>query len=199
MLFYRTEQPIRTAFDIGILMFLATIVFVPYSLIIILLITSLKLLRSFDWRVWSACFIGMALPVLYLISFYFLFDSINLPDVSFSFSDRSFEFSFLLEDGSTLSFMIVTILILIIGLWRLKKNFYKNVIQTRMYQQIFLVLLLISIVIYLLTANNVIVYSGVIALPASIFIAYLFLQEKNFWVNEPLFLLLLLPIILNYF
>ena len=85
-----------------------------------------------------------------------------------------------LEIGKPL--MVLAVLLgfwLLISVFRLRSNYYKNIIRTRSVQQVVFLFLLVSFGSLFLQQKIALIYFAFLAIPASILCAYYLLSEKK--------------------
>ena len=74
---YRKDTAFSQAFDAGFLVSIATLFYFPYIVFLPLLGVGFILLRPFLWREWVISFMGAIVPYLFVITFYFFYDTLD--------------------------------------------------------------------------------------------------------------------------
>ena len=194
---YRKDIAFSNAFDAGVLFSLATLFYFPSIVFIPLLGVGFILFRPFIWREWVISLMGILLPHLFVISYYFWNDAFVTDQIGKMFFPS-------LRNKSNLDFSQHFYFILSIGwlivLFSFGKLFagssegsQKNKKSIRLLVW-FSCLALISVFI----AREVSVQSfSALAIPSSIFCANYFLKIKKKWWGELLFFILLIAVIIN--
>jgi hypothetical protein len=88
--------------------------------------------------------------------------------------------------------------LLLFSLFKLRANFYKNVIRMRNFQWVFLFCLVISVGVAFISNEKILFPFSLLAVPLSVFISYYFLTLKKTWYFESLFILWAVSIIYCY-
>src|ERR1039457_5611935 len=74
---YRKETAYSEAFDSGFFISLAALFYIPSLIFILLLWIGLVIIRPFVWREWLISFIGILLPCVFLVFYYFWNDKLD--------------------------------------------------------------------------------------------------------------------------
>jgi hypothetical protein len=197
---YNPGRAVATIFDCGFLAALAALLYLPALPLLLLLMIAISLLRSFNIREWLVLLIGYSLPFIFLSVYEFwnyellefwqelIARIIQTPD-AISLPSQI--------PGRVLAAILFFILAL--ALFRLRANYYKNIIRVRTYQQIQFLFFLTGIGSFYLSKEMVLVHWLLLAIPVSIWFAYFFVsQKKRMWIAEGLLWILIAAIVWNH-
>lgn len=181
-------------FDLGLLVALGSLIYLPFISMLILIWASLIIYRSFVWREWIT-------PLLGVIIVYFLLAVIYYWTERMDEFYRIFEpFTYAIPTRLNMDvhdyFVLIPIFIALIGfLFILKDNFFRSIVQIRKsFQLLFVMLILIFASFYLNQDKSV--NHFLLAVPAlSIYLAYFFSNAKKKWFYEILYILIIITII----
>ena len=194
---YRKDAAFSNAFDAGILFSLATLFYFPNILFLPLLGIGFVLFRPFNWREWVISFLGILVPYLFVITYYFWNDMF-----SFSLVGKMFYPS--LSRESKVDFSQHFYFILIVGwslvLFSFGKLFTGSSEVSQKNKKSIQLLIWFSVFAFIsvLFAREISIQSfSALAIPSSVFCANYFLKIKKEWWAELLFLLLLVAILIN--
>lgn len=196
---YKNPHPLSLIFDIWTLLAIATLIHFPVIILVFLLWIELFFLRPFFWREWIVGIFGFCVPYLFLTLYYFWND--RLREIHALFFQHHFTFDLIHVPLSTSALALLLFLgaLFILAVLKLQGNFYKNVIKTRGYQQVFISLLVFTALSVLFSNTSHLSNLVLLVVPFSLFISYYFLiLQKNFWA-ETLFFLLIIGIVFAHF
>lgn len=142
--FFKKERAARQLFNSGFLVSVIALLYLPTLPLLLFLLLALVLMRSFQLREWLIVLVGMILPFFYLAAWWF-------PDTLFSewSSLRVYVQQYTLPGWVKFPVSVYwlagyLLLLLLLSLLRLRSQYYKNIVRTRMYQQAILLLLLFA-------------------------------------------------------
>ncbi len=196
---FKEESPVPLIFDCCFLIAIASLVYLPAILFFLLFLISLLVLRPFHWREWIVAFIGFSLPYFF-ISVYFFWVSGFKQFYSWLFTNHInkklfYEIHF---TRPLILLLIIYGVLLILSLFKLRDNFYKNAIKTRIVQQVTIIYLIIATLSALLQTMITLQQFALLAFPVAVFFAYFFLSvTKRLWMYEVFFLMMLAIIFAN--
>lgn len=197
----KQERPRASLFDCGFLAAIASLLYFPAFAFFILLVIALAILRPFILREWLIAIIGFFLPYFFLSVILFWQD--GLAAFWNNFGTRFLLYRPFFNVSLPLSLQVLGILlglILLYAMLRLRNNYYKNTIRTRSYQQIVFFSFLLACGGILWIREFRIDYLIILAVPASVFLSYLFVSvKKRKWFSELLLWILLILIVWNHF
>ncbi len=194
---YRKDNAFSQAFDAGLLISIATLFYFPYAVLFPLLGVGLIIMRPFNWREWLISFIGVLVPYIFVITFYFwndLLDYFFYNKVLYSFLSPPSQFDF---PKSFYFMIIVSTLILLVSFGKLFSG-QTGGSQKSKKSIVLLIWIFVFAGISALIAREIPAkYFSALAIPAAVFSANYFLNIKKQWLGEVLFLLLIGSIIYN--
>jgi len=192
--FYKGDDAKSTAYDVGMIVALGTLIYLPFIYLFLLIWIALVIFRPFNWREWMSGIIGYATIFFFLAVIYYLHDQMNqfysiwLPlGTKFPQSINIYYYNYII--------LIPVILILGLCFVTLRQNFFKSYVQIRKsFQLLFWVFLIAAASFYVKEHFNL-NHFLLCAVPAAVFFAYYFLYAGKKWFYETLFFLLLAGII----
>jgi Family of unknown function (DUF6427) len=196
---FRKNNAFSNAFDAGLLLSIASLFYFPSILLFPLIGIGLIIFRTFNWREWIISAIGICVPYVFILSYYFWNNQLsvfwNSCSSYFVLHDKpSFDYTF--------SFYFMAITGLIVALFSLSKilNNIRSGSQKTKKNLIFINwLFLFSIISFCIAPSLISPYFAALAIPLSIYTANYFLSMKKEWLGELLFLLFLITILINDF
>lgn len=192
--FYKGEEAKSTAYDLGMIVALGSLIYFPFIYLFLVIWIALIIFKPFNWREWVAGIIGYATIFFFLAVYFYLHDefaqfySIWLPLAT------KFPNHFNINYYNYLV-LIPVMLILALCFVKLRQNFFRSYVQVRKsFQLLFFVFLVAGLAFYV-KAEFSLDHFLLCAVPAAVFFAYYFLYANVKWVYESLFLILLISII----
>jgi hypothetical protein len=192
--FYKSNDVKSTAYDLGMIVAIGSVIYLPFIYLFLVLWIALIIFRPLSWREVIAGVVGYATIFFFLAVYYYLnnslgqFYSIWLPlGTKFPGSINIHYYSYIV--------LIPVIVILGLCFVKLQQNFFKSYVQVRKsFQLLFVVFLVAGLSFYVKTPFNL-NHFLLCAVPCAVFFSYYFLYAKNKWFYESLYLLLLISII----
>jgi len=192
--FYKSNDVKSIAYDSGMIVALGSIFYLPYIYFFLAIWIALLIFRPFDWRDWIAAVMGYITIFFFLAVFYYLTDHIHdyykiwLP-LGTRFPDR------IDINYHKYLLLIPVIIILILGLFRLRGNFFRSYILVRKTFQLLFFIFLIAGLAFYVKADFRLNHFLLCAVPVAIFFSYYFLNATSRWFYETLYFLLFIGII----
>jgi hypothetical protein len=196
---YKNDSPLSLDFDSCLLIGIASLFYFPALIFSVLFFISLTILKPFSWRDWIVGAMGLVLPYFFLFVIYFMNGNLTMllnTLISTPISDR-IEVKNLVPTGYSVTVGIISCL-LIVTLWKLRNNFYKNDIKTRNYQQVIIIFIVTALACALATKEDMLYKLTILIIPLSVVVANYFLTIKKNWLAETVFLILLATVFFNY-
>ena len=194
---FRQHDAFRSVFKVGFFIAIASFFYFPAIFIFILVFATLIVFRVLKWREWVISLIGVIIPYIFLIVYYFWFDKLepafdNYVDFFSTYPELNFKCNFL-----TYSIWIIALILLIISLLHIFVKINEKNISIRKKLVLIIYFFVIAIIIFFYNLEPVLINNSIIIIPISALIA-VFLSEikKTFWL-ELIFILLIVIIILN--
>jgi hypothetical protein len=197
---YRVEEAFSSIFDASFFIAIASLFYFPSIIIYPLIWVALIVIRPFVWREWIISIIGLLLPYLFIVVFYFWTDKFNFllyDKIFFPSSD-----SLLTLSNQRQSFLIVAailLVLLLLSVFTLLKGWPVNTILSRNFLVVLFWLLGLALLSYSMAPVFNITYLAGVAIPLSVFIANYFLMTKFKWIAEIVFMVFVIAIVFeNY-
>lgn len=195
---YKNPETKALDFDTGMLIGVATLIYLNSIFIFLTFFVGLFILKPFHWRDSLISLLGFCTPFFILYGILFLM-RIPLPPL---LEHGSSQIAFRVPQAASVNYTLwitigILVFLVILSLMKLSANFYKNVIRTRNMQQVVFILLLTTILSALFAGNVSFVRYYFICAPVSVIISYYFVATKKAILPEILFLSLLGCVIYN--
>jgi hypothetical protein len=194
---YKSEGISLNFLDAGLLVSIASLIYFPAVGYFLFILAALIILRPFIWREWTFTLIGLALPYLFLVSVYYLAD-LPFKDYLTSISASWHKAEYHLSIKEMINWTYVALL-LIIGSIFMIGAIDSMKIHARKFFLIFLEFFLFSVVIYLIIPGWGMGMIFFTAVPLAYLFSHYFVKCRRNWVNEVLFVLLLLLLLWQRF
>ncbi len=194
---YRKDVAFSQVFDAGLLVSIATLFYFPSVIFLPLLGIGFILLRPFNWREWVISFIGVIIPYLFIITFYFWNNRLNY------FWYNKLFFPVLKEKPSldlpkSFYFMLgIGWLIVLFSFGKLFGVLTSGAQKSRKGIVLLIWFFIFSGLSVFIAPEISTKYFAAMAIPTSVFCANFFLNIKKQWWAEFLFLLLVAAIFVN--
>lgn len=192
--FYKGDNAMSNAYDVGMIVALGTLIYLPFIYMFLLIWIGLVIFRPFNWREWVAGIIGYATIFFFLAVIYYMKDEMGQFYTIWLPLGTKFPNSIHID---YYNYLILIPVIMILGLCfiTLRQNFFKSYVQVRKsFQLLFWFFLIGGLSFYVKEQFNL-NHFLLCAVPAAVFFAYYFLYAGKKWFYETLFLLLLAGII----
>ncbi len=196
---YKNPNPQALIFDAGLLFSLASLFYLPSVLFFVFLAASLLVIKTFNLREWIIGFAGLLIPYLLILVWYFFTGTMDefISKLTYRPLTNLWNTEGLLLEGYRATIIVVVILFLL-ALWKLRANYFKNVIRIRRYQQVMLMYLLIGFCTMAISPSEDPYRFAILVPPVALLIAYYFLAIRKEWLTEVLFGLLFIVLLVNY-
>jgi hypothetical protein len=186
-----TQNPVLLLFDAGMMIALASLFSFETVLIFPFLIYAVALIRPFHWREYAVSCLGLLIPYYFTIIIFYLADRHEFFYAYYRNDLFNLQMNRIYMALPVLVPLSVLGVILAFSFGKLLANYYKNMIKIRIFQQLLLFFLVITILLFFL--NNIPSFRSIIftAAPISVFVAYYFLGDKRIWMKNLLFITLI--------
>lgn len=194
MFLYRAEDGKTTAFDLGMLTAIGSLIYLPFIYLLLVVWIALAVLRPLNWRDWMASVIGYLTIFFFVGVIYYLTD--RLPYFYRVWQPLATPLTWpkVFNKYQYLLLMPVAI-VLVFGFFKLQENFFKSYVLIRKVFQLLSVLVVIAgLAIYVHPVYGL-SHFLLCVVPLAVFFAYYFLYARKRWFYETLFFLLLASII----
>ncbi len=196
---YAEEQAFPQVFNSGLLIGVASLFYFPSVYFLFFIWITFIVFSLYKWREWLIVLIGFIVPYIFLFTYYFWFDKLEVALLAYedyfsnlSFIDFSFSFSYL--SYLIMGFVIVFILY---SLFTLSTEVGEKTINIRKHFWTVFWLFFIAILTYLISGNNFHSHQVFILIPVSVFISYTLSYSRRVIRTEIIFGLMVLLIVVN--
>ncbi len=192
--FYKGTDVKSAAYDLGMIVAIGSIIYLPFIYMFLTIWVALLLFRPFNWREITAGIIGYVTILFFLAVYYYLNDSLfKIYNIWLPLGTR---FPGILTiNYYNYLVLIPVVVILVLSFFTLRKLFFKSYIQTRKsFQLLFTVFIIAGLSFYIKAAFQL-NHFLLCAIPGAVFFSYYFLYAKRAWFYETLFGLLIIGII----
>ena len=185
--------------DAGILLAIGSLFYFNIIFLLPFLWISQFTLRQFNWREFLYSLIGLALPFVYILTGYFLFDkSVKvMSDMLFQWLtlDKVVNFTWPL-----LASLGLYLFVMIVANFYALRKYATAKVQLRKFYQLLFYLFVNILLMYIFIPSVGIEIFILLSVPVSVLLSAYFSDCKNNFINNILFLLLLgVPVVLNIF
>ncbi len=187
---YRIDEAFSSIFDASFYIAIASLFYFPSIIIYPLIWVTLIVIRPFIWREWLISLLGLLLPYVFVVVYYFWTDKVNFllyDKIFFPSSDSLLTLSN--QRDTFLAVASFLLLLLILSVVHLLKGWPVNTILSRNFLVVLLWLLGLSILSYSMAPVFNITYLAIAAIPLAVFIANFFLMTRFKWTSEIIFIL----------
>lgn len=196
---YKKEKALSEAFDAGIFIGIASLLYFPLTIFLIFLWIGLLTMRSLIWREWVVSLIGFILPFGFALGYYSVF-----------YSPENFWYEKLLAPlgnyhkppypGWEAIFLVVTlVLTFIISIFFYLKKFSDNIVKNQKISALIIWFACFSGASVLLSPERDGRAFSLLAMPLSFIYSNYFVRTKARFIPELLFMALLAAIVINIF
>ncbi len=195
---YDTRGGFALVFNAGFLMSMATVIYFPNAIFLLLLFVGLLYMFSPKWRDFLIALIGFSIPVIYMVSYHFVFgdgSSFELKD--YVIKVFNIEWSNLTSFGRTLCFIILGLVLL--AFMRVSTNMNRGGLRARKMLVVIFLMSFFGLGSLFFNGLDSLATFVVLTIPLSIIVANFFQSIKKKWLAELVFTVLLTGVIANYF
>lgn len=188
----------RLSYKSGFYLGIASLFYLPILILLVFIWGTLFIYRIQSWRYWVIPIVGLLTPYLFLFTYYFWADSIELYWIQYQNYFSGIKLLFSSTDGYVRIIITILAFFMTISLTRVLGRINEKKIVIRKKIKISLNLLLMSVIILFLN-NDLIIHASIIYIPITIFLTIYFSDlRKTFW-PDLLFTLTVLLIIFAHF
>ena len=197
---YKNDTPLKIDFDIGFIIGLASMFYLPLLVFIFFFGSALILLRQFSWRDWVTGIIGVLMPLFFAFCYFFLTDHLMLlyEKIVLSGIRRPKSLDNFFSKGYLFSILLISFISLL-SVFKQQSNYFKNVTKTRLNHLLFILFAITGTITSFFTETPMLYRFYILAIPMSVWAAYFFLSMKKQWLSELILLLLISGWVYNYF
>jgi len=185
---HRKESALSTMFDLGMIIAVGTLIYLPFVVMMLLLWISLIIFRAFNWREWIAGILGLATVYFFVAVAYYWTDSFEKLQ-SFQVP-LAIEFKLFPINYYEYLVLIPLLLILFLSIISLQQKLYRSNVHIRKSYLLLFFTFIFSILSFFITSKYQI-YHFLLAVPAAaVFMAFYFSHAIKAWFYESLYLML---------
>jgi hypothetical protein len=192
--FYKSDDAKSTAYDLGIIVAIGSLIYLPYIYLFLSIWIALMIFKPFNWREWVSGILGYITVFFFFAVFYYLNNRLNAfykiwAPLGTQFPNRI--------NINYYNYLVLVPVLILLGLYfvKLQQNFYKSYVQVRKsFQLLFFILLIGSLSFYVKREFNL-SHFLLCTVPLAVFFAYYFVNANIKWFYESFYLLLLISII----
>ena len=199
---YKKETSYAQAFDTGLFISLGAMLYIPSIVFIFLLWIGLIILRPFVWREWVISFIGLILPWIFLVFYYFWndkLDALEYDALYYTLVTPQKSFNVIKFSYQEYAQMGVLLISFIFSSGRFLTDLSKGTVRTRSNLFLMMYFFLLAFISIFLAPAYSISYLSFFSVPFTAFFSSFLLFVKKQWIGELLFLLLIISVFLNQF
>jgi hypothetical protein len=185
---HRKESALSTMFDLGMIIAVGTLIYLPFVVMMLLLWISLIIFRAFNWREWIAGILGFTTVYFFIAVAYYWTDSFEKLQ-SFQVP-LAIEFKLFPINYYEYLVSIPLLLILFLSIISLQQKLYRSNVHIRKSYLLLFFTFIFSVLSFFITSNYQI-YHFLLAVPAAaVFMAFYFSHATKAWFYESLYLML---------
>ena len=192
--FYKSPDAKSTAYDLGMIVAIGSMIYLPFVYLVLVIWVGLFLFRPFNWRESAAPVTGFVTVYFFLAVYYYLNNSLSKFTTLWIPLGAKFPLKLNINHYNYLV-LIPVLIILLLCLVKLQQNFLKSYVQVRKSFQLLFVLFIIAAAAFYVNTPFNLTHFLLCTIPAAIFSSYYFLYAKSKWFYESLFTLLVLSIL----
>ena len=195
---YDNKVSFSLSFNAGVLISIATVIYFPNGIFILLLWFGLIYLISPNWRDFLITIFGFCLPIIYVASYNFVIDDSSFLELI------PYNLCVFKIDSQVFSFFNNVLFLSIIGVilfayLKLSIRINRGGLRRSKMLVILIFMSLFGLGTLFFNEFDYLATFVVLTIPVSVIVAIFFQNLKKKWLAELLFLILLVLIILNYF
>ncbi len=187
---YKKDEAKSIMFDVGMIVGVGTLVYFPFIAMLLIMFVSLLIFRPFLWREWASILVGFCTVFFFLAVFYYVnnklpdFYKIWLPLISrIPLAIKIKYLDYLV--------LVPLIVILLLGFFRFRSNFFKSFVHIRKSFQLLFCLFVIAVLSVYLKPGTKLMHFLLCVAPVSVLAAYYFAHAEKRWFYESLFAIFL--------
>ncbi len=195
---YRTDKAFGQVFNIGVLIGIAGLIYLPSIIFLLFAIVSIILLRPFIWREWIIIILGSTVAPIYAGVYYFWHDKLSFVTDELILNPIRHRDFFLKLPVEYYFLTGITLLMLFVSAGRFLSGAGTSTLKTKKGISVMIWFLVFSL-LAILPAQNFAVAGITFAIyPIALFASNYFLVARRLWIAEAIFLLLILSIVVSY-
>lgn len=194
---YKNAHPTSIIFDCGFLSGIACLFWFESLMLFPFVLFALFILKPLSLRDVLLLILGISTPLFLAFVYLLMMDVSPLIPSLLPFQNLDFYVdAAVLLQKSNWPYLIVFVFTMVLSVWRINRNFYKNATKVRVYQQTIFLLMISTLLGFVISGDHENHAFYFMALPFSSMVAYYFVAGKNAWWEEFLFIAILITIIM---
>jgi hypothetical protein len=193
------QNALSIVFDSSFFISIATLFYFPSLMFIIMVWVGIIISKSFSWRDWVISLTGFLIPFIFIITYDFWHDQLNILWYEITF--RKINMTSFFTWGNHFSFYLLFIFFVylsIISFFPFISDINANKLKTQKALIMIAWIATIAGATFFLIHENAVYHFSVLAIPFSIYISNYFVHEKRTWLSELYISLLVGLIIYNH-
>lgn len=185
---HRNESAQAAMFDMGMIIGVGSLVYLPFVAMMLLLWVCLIIFRPFNWREWLAGIIGFGTVYFFIAVAYYWTDSFAaLRDFKVPLA---IEFKLLTINIYDYLVLIPVLLVLFLSIVSLQQRLYRSYVHIRKSYLLLFFMLIFTLVSFFITSKYQ-VYHFLLSVPAaSVFMGFYFMHGTKRWFYESIYLVM---------
>ena len=184
---HRKESAQATMFDLGMIIGVGALIYLPFVSMMLLLWICLIIFRPFNWREWLAGIIGFATVYFFIAVAYYWTDSYR--DLQDFKVPLAIEFKLLQINIYNYLVLVPLVLILFLSIISLQQRLYRSYVHIRKSFLLLFFVLIFTLLSFFITSKYQ-VYHFLLAVPAaSVFMGFYFMSATKRWFYESMYLI----------
>lgn len=188
---YRNDDKWSNYFDTGILISIASLFYIKYFFVIVIVWISLFTLRPFRGREWLLTIVGFLLPYIFVLSYFFVFEE-NVNYKMNIYFNQLFNFNNIFYYNYVYyAYLIILIILTAVSSFKILATLRKQKVSVRRFFHVFFWLFLISIVLFAISSFSKPSFLSIAAISLSFLFSNYFLNVKSVFWREVIFTIIL--------
>ena len=197
---YLQQNIFSQAFDAGIFIGLASLFYLPSIIFFPFILTSILIIRPFNWREHLIALLGLCVPFAFIYTYFFYFDGLNYfwnEKILHPIHQQTQHIS----NFKSLDYFLVfsLLILLILSIMKIANTLNNSIVKTQSLLLSLLSFFGFAVLTVVLVGTSSIYAYTFLAIPFSIFLANYFLTMKENWLAEIIFGALLIFILYQHF
>jgi len=196
---YNVINSFSLIFNATLLVSVASLIYFPCIIYMVLLWGALIYLRTPVWRDFMISLISFILPYVYYLTYQFVFDNKNIEELGiFIKQEYVYGTNDIFSIVSTF-FFIALIIVLLLSVMSLLQTISKSVVKIRKMLMVIVFMLLVGLSTLFFNSFDYLATFVLMSIPLAVITAVFFQNLKKTWLAELIFMCLIVGVIINYF
>ena len=174
---HNSQSPKTTIFNVGLIIGLASFIYLPAILFSLLFVVGIAITRPFKLNEWLIGLVGITIPFYFFAAWLFLTENykpFHLPTVALSLP-------VFFQNRWGIIAIIVVLSAMLFGIFFIQNNLRRQIVQTRKSWQLLFLYLLVAAFIPFVNATNSFNSWIIVAVPASLLVGAAFFYPDKKW------------------